>query len=185
MKRRFSLLLCLFLTLFVVFSGCSGEQAAMVQNESPQNEPESSSQPQTSPAAQDDLAAAAPSTPAPIGSGTIQNAELSELPAEAAALLEQFFGSYYEALARLDENESFSGLFEKEADAAAAQAVLAYACGIRELQAADLSLTSYHYTLHCRRMDPTEEDEKGEDGISLLILEDGVQNFAAYPGGGF
>lgn len=178
MKKRTAVLLFLLLLLCAVCSGCASGAARPAQGETPPDTAKSSGLPQADRAEGHTAAEAPPTVPALTGGGRIEGAELAGLPEEAAALLEQFFTSYYEALARLDDDESFSGLFEEETEAAAAHAVLAYAVGIRSLQNTDLSLTSYQYTLHCRAADVSEE----EGTISLLILEDGIQNFAAYPG---
>ena len=115
--------------------------------------------------------------PAMESSGRVELAEDVILTQEQMDVLAKYMDRYYQSLAGLKIVDP-STLFVDEAgeQALGNRTVWEYLIGVRRMQRADLSLSTYRYRLVCR------EVIEQEDGTLLVMAsEDSVQHFTAYP----
>ena len=102
--------------------------------------------------------------------------EAAPLPAEAEALLEWYFSTWYQSLATLSEADFAPGFCDStQAERAAASHRLQV--GIRTMQPLDYTLTDWSYAL---TVDSVEQSADG--ALSVRLEEDSTESFAALPG---
>ena len=113
------------------------------------------------------------------GRGSLSYGEkAAPLPAEAEALLEWYFSTWYQSLATLSEANFAPGFCDStQAERAAASHRLQV--GIRTMQPLDYTLTDWSYAL---TVDSVEQSTDGT--LSVRLEEDSTESFAALPGVG-